>query len=85
MTEPVGPAHGISLMHSAMDEPIMAGISGGLSTSTDSTVATTCTSLRMPFMNSGRMGLSIRRQVRVAFSVGLDSRLMKPPGMRPTA
>ena len=83
-TAPVGPFHGISLTASAMDEPIIAGISGGTSCSTLSTVTTTCTSLRIPLLNRGRSGRSIRRQVRVAFSVGRPSRLMKPPGILPT-
>ena len=63
----------------------MAGMSGVTSCSTDSTVATTCTSLRMPLLNSGRSGRSIRREVSVAFSDGRPSRLMKPPGSLPTA
>ena len=84
-TEPVGPAQGISLTHRAMEEPSIAGISGGMLVSTDRAVATTCTSLRMPLGKSGRRGRSIRRQVRVAFSVGRPSRLMKPPGILPTA
>ena len=35
--------------------------------------------------NSGRMGRSISRLVSTSFSVGLPSRLKKPPGMRPEA
>ncbi len=38
-----------------------------------------------PFVNSGRMGRSIWRAVRIAFSLGRDSRLMKPPGILPAA
>ena len=68
----------------AAEAPIIAGISGGTSCSTESTVATTCTSLRMPLLNSGRSGRSIRREVSVAFSDGRPSRLMKPPGILPT-
>ncbi len=30
------------------------------------------------------MGLSIRREVKIAFSLGLPSLLMKPPGIFPT-
>lgn len=84
LTAPVGPAKGISETQSAADEPIMAGISGELLVSTDSVVATTCTSLRIPLGNSGRSGRSIRREVKMAFSVGRPSRLMKPPGILPT-
>ena len=48
-TAPVGPAKGMSLMDSATEEPIIAGTSGGVVRDRrTSTVATTCTSLRMP-------------------------------------
>ena len=40
----------ISLTAIAAEAPIIAGISGGTSCSTESTVATTCTSLRMPLV-----------------------------------
>ena len=83
-TVPVGPPQGMSLTERAAEEPIIAGTSGGMSLSTLRQVATTCTSLRMPLGNRGRRGRSIRRQVRVAFSVGRPSRLMKPPGILPT-
>ena len=83
-TEPVGPAKGISDTHRAMEEPSIAGISGEQSLSLDRTVATTLTSLRMPLGKSGRSGRSIKREVRMAFSVGRPSRLMKPPGILPT-
>ena len=83
-TAPVGPFHGISLTAIATEEPIMAGISGWTSCSMERMVTTTCTSLRMALLNSGRRGRSIRRQVSVALSVGRPSRLMKPPGILPT-
>ena len=38
-----------------------------------------------PLGNSGLMGRSMRRAVRIAFSLGRDSRLMKPPGILPAA
>jgi hypothetical protein len=38
-----------------------------------------------PFGNSGRMGRSMRRDVRVSFSEGLPSRRKKPPGILPAA
>ena len=38
-----------------------------------------------PLGNSGRMGRSIWRAARIAFSLGRDSRLMKPPGILPAA
>src|SRR5208337_4969564 len=52
---------------------------------TESTEATTCTSLVKPSGNSGRIGRSMSREVSVSFSVGRPSRLKKPPGMRPAA
>ena len=39
-----------------------------------------CVSFRKPSGNSGRIGRSIRRLVRISFSEGRPSRLMKPPG-----
>src|SRR5205085_6568862 len=50
-----------------------------------STVQITCTSLRKPFGQSGRIGRSIIRAVRIARSVGRPSRLKKPPGILPAA
>ncbi len=51
----------------------------------DSTVAITWTSRMKPSGNSGRIGLSISRDVSVSFSLGRPSRLKNPPGMRPAA
>ena len=45
------------------------------SRSTESGMATTCTSWRMPSGNRGRLGRSISRLVRTARSLGLPSRL----------
>ena len=44
-----------------------------------------CVSCWKPSGNSGRIGRSIRRLVRISFSVGRPSRLMKPPGNLPAA
>jgi len=85
LTPLIGPAHGISLIASAAEEPIIAGMSGELFVSTDMTVATTDTSCRMPFGNSGRSGRSMSREVRMAFSAGRPSRRFQLPGMWPTA
>ena len=49
------------------------------------TVAITCTSLKKPSGNSGRIGRSIRREVSISFSEGRPSRLKKPPGILPAA
>ena len=72
-TPPIGPFHGISEMDSAMDAPIIAVISGEQSGSTDITVSVSATSLRRSFGNNGRMGRSITREVRTAFSDGFPS------------
>ena len=83
-TPEMGPFQGMSEMERAMEVPIMAAISGELSWSTDITVQTMDTSLRMSLGNRGRMGRSIMRQVRVAFSLGRPSRRRKAPGILPT-
>ena len=84
-TPEIGPSHGISEILSAMEVPIIAVISGEQSSSTDITVHTTETSLRMSFGNSGRIGLSITRDARIALSEGLPSRFENEPGILPTA
>src|SRR5215207_5021467 len=43
----------------------------------------TWTSLRYPFGKRGLKGRSVRRAVRLALSLGLPSRFMKPPGILP--
>ena len=70
---------------SAAEAPISATMSGSFSRSCDSTVQTTCVSLRKPGANSGRIGRSMSREVSVSFSVGRPSRLKKPPGILPAA
>ena len=81
----MGPAQGMSEMLSAMELPSIAKGSGGMFVSTESAVAMTTTSLYSPLGKSGRMGLSIRREVRIALSLALPSRFLKPPGILPTA
>src|SRR5918996_412407 len=53
--------------------------------SADRVVQMTCTSFVKPFGQSGRIGRSIMRAVRIARSVGRPSRLKKPPGILPAA
>ena len=65
---------------SAADAPTIASMSGSFSLSSDSTVAMICVSQRKPFGKSGRIGRSIRREVRISFSAWRPSRLKKPPG-----
>jgi hypothetical protein len=72
-------------MDSASEEPIMPYTAGGISVTTDSTGAITCTSFLNPLGNRGRMGLSMSLAVRTEFSGGRPSRLIHPPGILPTA
>ena len=68
-----GPFQGTSEMEIAMEVPIIAAISGWQSGSTDITVQTIEQSFLISFGNKGRIGLSITREVRIAFSEGLPS------------
>ena len=68
----------------AVETPMAAATSGEQSGSTLMTVAMTVQSLRRSFGNSGRMGRSMQRDARIAFSDGLLSLLWKEPGIRPT-
>ena len=84
LTDPVGPLKGISEIVSAIEEPIIASISGWLSCSTDNAVAITWTSFLYPSGKSGRNGLSISLEVNIDFSLGRPSLLINPPGIFPT-
>jgi hypothetical protein len=64
---------------------MMDTTSGSFSRSCERTVAITCVSQRKPFGKSGRVGRSIRREVRISFSAGRPSRLKNPPGIFPAA
>ena len=81
----IGPKNGRPEMVNAAEAPTMATMSGSFSISWESTVQTTCVSFRNPFAKSGRIGLSMRRDTRVSFSVGRPSRLKNPPGIFPAA
>ena len=83
-TPATGPSNGISLIDKHNDEPNNAVISGVQSCSTERTVFITCTSLRNPSLNNGRIGRSINLAARIACSVGLPSLLINPPGIFPT-
>ena len=67
-------------MASAAAAPTMASELGSCSGSAESTMAMIWVSCRKPSGNSGRIGRSIRRLVRISFSEGRPSRLIKPPG-----
>ena len=84
-TAPTGPANGRGEISRAAEAPLIASTSCELTMSTESTVAITWISFRKPFGKSGRIGRSIIRAFRVAFSEALPSRLKKPPGILPAA
>jgi len=65
--------------------PIIAAMSGLFSMSWETTVQMTWVSHLKPFGNSGRIGRSIRRDVRVSLSPGRFSLFKKPPGILPAA
>src|SRR5438552_1021265 len=71
----MGPSKGIPDRHSAAEAPVMARMSGSFSWSPDITRQMTCTSFRNPSGNSGRIGRSMRREVRGGTSPG-DSVLL---------
>jgi hypothetical protein len=73
------------LIASAALVPISAAMSACTSGFRLSTWMTTCTSLKKPSGNSGRIGRSIRRLVSVSSSLGRPSRLKKLPGILPAA
>ena len=84
-TPPMGPFQGISDTAVTSEAPIIPAISGLQSGSRLMTVMVMQTSLRISLGNSGRMGRSTTRLVRMARSPGRPSRRMKLPGMRPAA
>ena len=84
-TAPIGPRNGSGEIISAADAPLMQRMSCPVTMSADRTVQITCTSFLKPFGQSGRIGRSIMRAVRIARSVGRPSRLKKPPGIFPAA
>ncbi len=84
-TAPIGPSKGIGEIVRAAEAPLRATMSYGFSASTDRTVATMCVSERKPSRNEGRRGRSMRRAVRIAFSVGRPSRRKNEPGIFPAA
>ena len=81
----MGPLKGTSEIETAAEAPIIAVISGLQSRSTDSTSQAMTTSLRRSLGNRGRIGRSMRREASTACRLGLPSRRIKLPGMRPTA
>ena len=81
----MGPSKGMPDSIRAAEAPLMAGTSWGFSWSAPTMVPTTWVSLRNPGANDGRRGRSMRRQVRMAWSVGRPSRRKNEPGIFPAA
>ena len=77
-TAAVGPPNGISEIDNAQDAPIIAAISGELSCSTESTVATITTSFLKSFGNKGLNGLSIALDVKIALAVTFTITTVSP-------
>jgi len=69
---------------SAAEAPRMASTPGEQSGSAESTVATTWTS-SLYRQETAAIGRSIIRPLKTAASLGLPSRLKKPPGIFPAA
>ena len=74
-TAPTGPSNGMPDRQSAADAPFIARTSGSFSWSPETTRQMTWTSFLKPSGNSGRIGRSISRDVRVSFLTGAPSRL----------
>ena len=83
-TPATGSSNGIPDKHNPIDAAFIASISGRLSFSTETTVQTTWTSFLYPFGNKGLIVLSTALPCRIAFSDGLPSLLINPPGIFPT-
>jgi hypothetical protein len=84
-TAPTGPRNGIDETIRAAEAPLMQRMSCAVIMSAERTVAITCTSFLKPLGQSGRIGRSVMRAVRIARSLGRPSRLKKPPGILPAA
>ncbi len=82
---PTGPEYGRPESFVDIEAALIATTSYGWDGSSASTVSTIWTSLRRPLAKLGRSGRSMRRQVRIASSLGRPSRRKNEPGMRPAA
>ena len=84
-TAPTGPERDPGRAAAPRRRRSCARMSGSFSWSAEITRPMICISLRKPSGNSGRIGRSISREVRISFLTGAPSRLKYPPGMRPPA
>ena len=82
---PIGPWKGAGLSAKAAEAPITDSTSGSFCWSLERTRHWIWTSFRKSSGNSGRIGRSISRMVRISFVEGLPSRLKNPPGTLPAA
>ena len=81
----MGPSNGMPETISDAEAALIAMTSCGFFMSTPMTVITIWVSLRYPSGKAGRNGRSIRRQVRIACSLGRPSRRKNAPGILPAA
>src|SRR6187431_1699442 len=84
-TAPIGPSKGMPEIINAAEAALIDRTSNGLCWSAPRTVVTIWVSLRKPSGNDGRSGRSVRRQVRIASSLGRPSRRKNEPGILPAA
>ncbi len=84
-TAPIGPSNGMPEIISEAEAALIDRTSNGLCWSAPRTVVTIWVSLRKPSGNDGRSGRSVRRQVRMASSLGRPSRRKNEPGILPAA
>ncbi len=84
-TVAIGPSNGAFEIARAHDAAVPASTSESFSPSWLITQHCNCTSSTNPSGNSGRIGRSIIRIVRISFSFGAPSRLRNPPGNLPAA
>ena len=84
-TAPTGPSKGTELIETAAEEATIAVMSPSKVGSAAMIIVWIWISSRKPSGNSGRMGRSIIRMVRISLLVGRPSRLKNPPGNLPAA
>ncbi len=84
-TAPTGEWNGTVEQVRATEAPFIARMSASFWPSAERTKAMICVSWLKPLGKRGRIGRSMRREVRISFSVGRPSRLNQPPGIRPAA
>ncbi len=82
---PIGPRKGTRASIREAEAPIIDGMSGSFLRSAEIGPAWIWISSRYDSWNSGRIGRSMSREVRISLVDGRPSRLMKPPGNLPAA